>query len=113
MKYLSESNISYLLELIAAAIADGASSIIIDTATLQNLGVVKPDGTTITINNGTISAQPPSVSIATTSAVGIAKPDNDTLIIDNTGTLSLNESNFTETELNQIWAAAKAAVDNS
>lgn len=107
MKNLSQANIEYLLSLIINAIEDGAESVRVDKATLQQLGIVKPDGSTITINNGVISANLPTVNIATTSAVGIAKPDDDTLIIDSNGTLSLNDNAYTVAELSNMWNIAK------
>lgn len=111
---LSESNINYLLSKIATAIKNGASNVTVDTATLQTLGIVKPDGTTITIdNNGVISANFPTIGIATTSVVGIAKPDNDSLTIDANGTLSINDTNYTNAELSQMWVTAKAGGSNS
>lgn len=113
MKEISEENLAYLLELIATQIVAGASSVIIDVATLNSLGIVKPDGTTITIDNGVISANPVNVGIATTSTNGIAKPDNETIVVDANGTLRVNLASYSESELIALWAAAKAAVDNS
>ena len=56
-------------------------------ATLASAGKVKPDGTTILIDeNGVISAAVP-VSIATTEKAGIVKPDGDTILIDEAGTI--------------------------
>lgn len=107
MKDLSQENIQSLLNLIAQSIKDGKDSVTVSIATLQDLGIVKPDGSTITINNGVISANLPTVNIATTSVVGIAKPDDDTLTIDSSGTISLNTTNYTPTELIQIWNQAK------
>lgn len=112
-KELSENNLNYLLGLIGDAIESGAESITIDKATLSTFGIVKPDGTTVTINNGVISASSSSVPIATVSVAGIAKPDNESIVIDNNGTLSLSASAYSTSELDTLWASAKAAVDNS
>lgn len=52
-------------------------------ATPEQVGVVKPDGTTITVNSeGLIKA---AVSIATTAVAGIVKPDGQTIRIDENG----------------------------
>ncbi|NDB57217.1 hypothetical protein EB001_02020 [bacterium] len=58
----------------------------IPTATNLVLGLVKVDGTTITINNGVISGTPAysySLPIATTSVLGGVKVDNTTITINN------------------------------
>lgn len=107
MKDLSQENIQSLLNLIAQSIKDGKDSVTVSIATLQDLGIVKPDGTTITINNGVISANLPTINIATASAVGIAKPDDDTLTIDSSGTISLNTVDYSSSELVQKWNQAK------
>jgi len=58
-------------------------------ATTAVAGIVKPDGTTITVtNDGTISADV-DVAVGTTSAAGIVKPDGTTITVDNTGTISV------------------------
>lgn len=58
-------------------------------ATTATAGIVKPDGTTITIdNNGTISAELPAV--ATTARVGVVKPDGTSISVDGSGTISAN-----------------------
>lgn len=52
-------------------------------ATTERVGVVKPDGTTITVDaNGLIKA---AVSIATTAVAGIVKPDGQTITVDANG----------------------------
>ncbi len=57
-------------------------------ATSSVAGKVKPDGTTILIDeNGIISAAVP-VSIATVENAGIVKPDGDTILIDENGVIS-------------------------
>lgn len=56
-------------------------------ATTGVAGKVKPDGTTILIDeNGVISAAVP-VSIATVQNAGIVKPDGTTILIDENGTI--------------------------
>lgn len=56
-------------------------------ATTSTPGKVKPDGTTILVNeNGVISAAVP-VSIATVDNAGIVKPDGTTILIDAEGTI--------------------------
>lgn len=58
-------------------------------ATTSNIGLVKPDGTSITIeNDGTIHSR--EASIATSSVAGIVKPDNATINVDASGTISAN-----------------------
>ncbi len=55
----------------------------VPVATTEKVGVVKPDGTTITVSaDGLIKA---AVSIATTAAAGIVRPDGTTITIDQTG----------------------------
>ena len=63
-------------------------------ATNEELGLVKPDGETITINEqGQISAVIPDVevsevNVATSDSLGIVKPDNTTISVNNDGVLS-------------------------
>ena len=55
-------------------------------ATTSAVGVVKPDGTSITIDNdGTIHGA--TVAAATTSSLGTVKPDGTTITVDNDGTI--------------------------
>lgn len=54
-------------------------------ATTSQEGLVKPDGTTITIVDGTIKAELPAV--ATTAAAGIVKPDGTTISVTTDGTI--------------------------
>lgn len=55
-------------------------------ATTSTPGIVKPDGTTITVDsNGTISA---AVAPATTSVAGTVKPDGTTITVTSDGTIS-------------------------
>lgn len=57
------------------------------TATADTLGIVKPDNSTITIDeDGTLHGSA-KVAIATTEALGIVKPDGDTITIDEDGTI--------------------------
>lgn len=55
----------------------------INQATSGSFGVVKPDGTSITISNGVISAATQTPATATSSTLGIVKPDNTTITINN------------------------------
>lgn len=58
-------------------------------ATANTLGVVKPDGSTITINsNGVLTATAKMPGVATTTKVGVVKPDGRTITIDSNGTLT-------------------------
>lgn len=58
-------------------------------ATDSLTGIVKPDGTTITINeNGIISATAKEPDIATVDKAGIVKPDGNTITITEDGTIS-------------------------
>jgi hypothetical protein len=69
-----------------------ASSYVLPTATTTTLGGVKVDGTTVTINNGTISS-PESYTLptATTTTLGGVKVDGTTVTINN-GTISSTAS---------------------
>lgn len=58
-------------------------------ATTATAGIVKPDGSTITVDNtGTISAVSQAPAIATTAVAGIVKPDGSSISVDNAGTIS-------------------------
>lgn len=106
MKEISENNLSYLLELIATHIKSEVSSIIVDVATNNSFGLVKPDNSTITINSGVISATATSPSIATTNSTGIVKPDDDTIGVQNDGTIYSKITYYTSSELDTMWANA-------
>lgn len=70
-------------------------------ATSSQLGIVKPDGTTITVNeNGVLS-----VPQATVASNGICKPDDSTLGVTNNGTLSI-KAEYTRQVLNGISGKA-------
>lgn len=59
------------------------------TATTTNVGVVKPDGSTITVDsNGTLTATAQMPGVATTTNVGVVKPDGNTITVDGDGTLT-------------------------
>lgn len=59
------------------------------TATANNLGVVKPDNDTITIDsNGVLTATAQMPGVATTTNVGVVKPDGTTITVDGDGTLT-------------------------
>lgn len=61
----------------------------INTATVDSMGILKPDGTTITIDsNGVISATATTPDIATTDTAGIVKPDGTTISITDDGTIT-------------------------
>jgi len=60
-------------------------------ATTANLGLVKPDGTTITINSDGVISGSSQVDIATVSKAGIVKPDGDSLSIDTSGKLTVEK----------------------
>ncbi len=76
----------------ASAQAAAQSAASIGIATTSNVGVVKPDGTTITVDlDGTIHGNA-SPGIATTSDAGIVKPDGTTITVDSDGTIHGNAS---------------------
>ena len=57
-------------------------------ATTDEVGLVKPDGETITISeDGTITATAKEPSVATTETAGIVKPDGSTVTVDADGTI--------------------------
>lgn len=64
----------------------------INVATTLAAGIVKPDGTTITVDqDGTIHGAT-QVDTATSSSLGVVKPDNDTITIDANGVISAVET---------------------
>lgn len=66
-------------------------------ATLSQLGIIKPDGSTIAVDgNGTISAK-----TATTTNIGVNKPDNNTLGITEDGVVHIT-AEYTRSILNAI-----------
>lgn len=81
-------------------------------ATVDNLGLVKPDGTTIAITEeGVISAniEVPEVNIATTDLAGIVKPDGSTITIAE-GVISAvaqSSSEFTYSKGTNSWLMHK------
>lgn len=88
MKKISESNLSYLLELIATSTKQLFDEATPPTATTSEFGLVKPDGTTITVNNnGVISVSNVTVPVATSSTNGIFKPDDTTIGLKDTSKL--------------------------
>lgn len=78
------------------------------TATTEIPGIVKPDGTTITVEaDGTIhSSKRPE--IATTEAPGIVKPDGKTIKVESDGTITGAASGFTGTK-----AEVDQAIENN
>jgi len=96
-------------------ITDGTSTswATIPTATNLVLGLVKVDGTTITINNGVISGTPAysySLPIATTSILGGVKVDSTTITINN-GVISAPYSYTLPTASTSVLGGVK--VDGS
>ena len=78
-------NAKYYKDL-AKSYAESASQGI-EPATTTRLGGVKPDGTTITVDNdGTIHGTA-EVDVATTTTAGIVKPDGTTITVDQDGTI--------------------------
>ena len=71
---------SWIQTELATAIAESAP----EAATTSALGLVKPDGSTITVSSGTIS-----VPTATSNALGLVKPDGSTIAIDSNGVISV------------------------
>lgn len=64
-----------------------ASSLRSGVATTEDAGVVKPDGTTVTVDqDGTIHSAA-AAPIATSDTAGIVKPDGSTITVDQDGTL--------------------------
>lgn len=88
--------------------AGGGSSVPI--ATTSTAGIVKPDGTTVTVDNdGTIhSAQ----AIATTAAAGAVKPDGSTITVDNDGTIHAADTKIL-TNGSHAWKGVGAAISTS
>ena len=54
----------------------------IPAATSEDLGIVKPDNTTIVVENGILTATAQEPSAATSETMGIVKPDNTTIIVE-------------------------------
>lgn len=68
----------------------------IPLATTAIAGIIKPDGTTITVKaDGTASAVVPDPEVATAEKVGVVKPDGTTVIIKPDGTLSAKQKDAT------------------
>lgn len=59
-------------------------------ATTASLGVVIPDGTTITVTAEGVISSAASVGPATTATAGIVKPDGTSILVDGNGTISAN-----------------------
>jgi len=57
-------------------------------ATEDSLGIVRPDNTSVTIDNGVISAITYTLPVATNSVLGGIIPDGTTVVVDNNGVLS-------------------------
>lgn len=95
-----------------------------DKATTETEGIVKPDGTSITVDDGTISATPPDLSayakitqipgVATDDTAGIVKPDGSTITVGPDGTLSASADTSllaTKAELADYAKSTQVATD--
>lgn len=107
---LAGSSISEIIETTDAGKAE-LQKIIVDkvpVATVDNVGLVKPDGETIVISeDGVITAniEVPEVNVATTSTAGIVKPDGTTITIAD-GVISAkaqSSSEFTSSKGTNSW----------
>lgn len=79
MKKISETNLNYLLSIIANAIKTKIYPDYVP-ATTSSFGIIKPDGTTLTADNGVLSRiVDENVPIATTTVNGKIKPDGVTI----------------------------------
>ena len=102
----------------AKASADKAESVsAVSIATTSTVGIVKPDGDSITVDaDGTIHGAS-KVPVATTEAVGTVKPDGDTITIDEDGTIHgvskiTVDDALSDTSENPVQnKAIKAAID--
>lgn len=76
-------------------------NVTVPTATGDAIGLVKPDGDTITVGeDGTLSVADgfvPEIKIATTQAAGIVKPDGKTITVAEDGTITGASTEFTGT----------------
>lgn len=76
-----------------------------DVATTDSFGIVKPDGTTITINNGVISGSNQyELPVASTSVLGGVKIDDETIKINN-GVISATVTNTDYSSTEQVTGA--------
>ena len=74
-------------------------------ATTAVAGIVKPDGTTITVKaDGTISAVTPDPTVATVNKVGVVKPDGTTITILADGTIAAKQTEI------PVATTAKAGI---
>lgn len=82
-----------------------------DKATVDSLGIVKPDGTTITIDNGVISGSSSyELPVASLTTLGGVKIDGQTITIDD-GVISASARNVNYSTAEQ--ATGNKWVDNS
>lgn len=58
-------------------------------ATSSTFGIVKVDGTTVTVADGVISSITGALPLATASTLGAVKPDNSTTFVDGNGVLTV------------------------
>lgn len=75
--------------------AAGGSAYTLPTASTTTLGGVKIDGSTVTINNGVISAKQYSLPTASTSALGGVKVDGSSITINNGVIAAAKQSTIT------------------
>lgn len=95
-KCLDQTNTQYLLNKIKNKLNSEFTANEVTTATLSTFGKVKPDGSTILINNdGVISLTSDTVGIATNIQNGLLKPDDNTIFIKSDGTLHLKKEDIT------------------
>lgn len=93
-------------------------------ATTETEGIVKPDGTTITVDDGTISATPPDLSayakiaqlpgVATEDTAGLVKPDGTTITVGVDGTITATADTSalaTKAELADYAKSSQVATD--
>ena len=73
----------------------------IPIATTQVAGKVKPDGTTILVDENGVISSAVTVAIATLQAAGIVKPDGTTITIENDGTIHARDA-YTKTEVDSL-----------
>ena len=74
-------------------------------ATTAVAGIVKPDGTTITVKaDGTISAVTPDPTVATVNKVGVVKPDGTTITVKADGTIAAKQTEI------PVATTAKAGI---
>ena len=93
-------------------ITDDESELInnIPVATTTKTGLVRPDGSTITINNGVISSKQYSLPVATNTTLGGVKVDNSTVKINNQ-VISVNGVNTVDNTLLKFKKLTQSQYD--